>query len=48
MRYNESLTRYKSKRQKHIDHVSRIIKIARMRNKEVPKEVLDELEFTKR
>ena len=48
MRYNEALTRYNIKQKKHIEHVARLIKSVKLRNKEVPKELLDELEFARR
>ena len=48
MRYNEALTKYRIKQQKRVEHVSRVIKTVRMKSKEVPKEILDELEFAKR
>ena len=48
MRYNEALTRYNIKQKKRIEHISRVIKMVRMRNKEAPKELLDELEYAKR
>jgi len=48
MRYSEALNRYKIKQQKRVEHVSRVIKMVRMKNKEVPKILLDELEYAKR
>ncbi|MCL2247657.1 MAG: hypothetical protein FWC13_00125 [Oscillospiraceae bacterium] len=48
MRYNDALTRYNTKRQKRAQRLALLTKRLSQQGKQIPQEILDELEFTKR
>jgi len=48
MRYNEALTRFNTKRQKRAQRLNLLLKKLQQQGKGVPKELLDEFEYSKR
>jgi len=48
MRYNEALNRFNAKRQKRAQRLNLLLKKLQQQGKGVPKELLDEFEYSKR
>jgi len=48
MRYNDALTRYNTKRQKRTQRLTLLVKKLTQNGKQVPQEILDELEYSRR